>query len=901
MSKGRKNNKNNNRNNNNNNNNNNQYQNSLNNEEIKIELEKLTAEKISMKAQADDLNKEIESLISLKDEIEDAFNLPVVLFMRTIIENKNKEAGLNSREDKLSKKELKLNQAQDEYDEKNEKFKAFKQKLEEETKIELYKLVAMQREQTLKNTELYTQASKDYQDNIIKFDEDFNTYTSERYTLLDSELEEKRNMAQKYIDDRQEEIDKKNSELDERIAEVNSMQELKSKIETLESLNKNARVNYENDIKEGIDIGVKDRVESFNVEIEQKDLELARLRTSIFNLTEENNSLKYFVEGYKDPTILKKYIEEKENTIKELRQEVLERPEVKIKEEYDKLKIQHDVLLTQNEAIKDERDLYLEKINNIGDLEHENSLLEIQNSQLESKVDLLDASVKDRDAQIERLCTSKARVAEREERIKDIELPIVEFKKDISSLGEIQPESEIEWLNNIEEESERYGFKFDRRILYAFHTALKISDWSSIAVLAGVSGTGKSELPRLYSAIGGINFMNVSVQPNWDSQESMLGFFNSIDNKFDAQPVLRFLAQTIGELGEYMSIVLLDEMNLAHVEHYFAEFLSKLEERRGITKKALPYVNVKLGSGIEPYELKMERNILWTGTMNQDETTKSLSDKVLDRGVLINFPRPSTFANRTSMQKISDIKSDNLLKYNTWVSWLVRDFNSSDESEYPIIKIVKKELDEYKKIVEDINKCLGVVGRAIGHRVWQSIYFYILNYVTVRQIMEENKEQKTISKRTRNDLVIAMHTAFEDQIVQKIMPKLRGIETRGKSKSECLDKIKNILDQNDFNLTRDFESACEFGYGQFIWNSAYYLEDVIDDYDNDDYDDDDYDDDYDDDDDDDYDDDNDDDYDDDNDDDDDDDDDYDDNDDDDDDDDDYDDDDNDYDDDDYDE
>ncbi|MCI5778660.1 MAG: hypothetical protein MR051_02415, partial [Lentisphaeria bacterium] len=63
-------------------------------------------------------------------------------------------------------------------------------------------------------------------------------------------------------------------------------------------------------------------------------------------------------------------------------------------------------------------------------------------------------------------------------------------------------------------------------------------------VLAGVSGTGKSELPRLYSHFGGLFFEPLSVQPNWDSQESMLGFFNSIDNKFDAQPVLRFLAQS---------------------------------------------------------------------------------------------------------------------------------------------------------------------------------------------------------------------------------------------------------------------------------------------------------------------------------------------------------------------
>ena len=73
-----------------------------------------------------------------------------------------------------------------------------------------------------------------------------------------------------------------------------------------------------------------------------------------------------------------------------------------------------------------------------------------------------------------------------------------------------------------------------------------------------------------------------------------------------------------------------------------------------------------------------------------------------------------------------------------------------------------------------------------------------------------------------------MHVAFEDQLVQKVMPKLRGIDTRGKSKDECLDKIRGQLvagiGGNGFNLAEDFDLATELGYGQFIWQSANYLE-----------------------------------------------------------------------------
>ena len=109
---------------------------------------------------------------------------------------------------------------------------------------------------------------------------------------------------------------------------------------------------------------------------------------------------------------------------------------------------------------------------------------------------------------------------------------------------------------------------------------------------------------------------------------------------------------------------------------------------------------------------------------------------------------------------------------------------------------------------------LSKVGRALGHRVWQSIEYYMANYPDVLDA-QRNKDDAQLDK--------AMKVAFEDQLVQKVMPKLRGIETRGKSKSDCLDKIKNQLVSKYDNIVEDFELACEFGYGQFIWNSANYL------------------------------------------------------------------------------
>ncbi len=398
----------------------------------------------------------------------------------------------------------------------------------------------------------------------------------------------------------------------------------------------------------------------------------------------------------------------------------------------------------------------------------------------------------------------------REARVAILEMPWVEKAKTQKRFAFEEykgQEQEIAWLDHIAASCHDFGIEFPKRILYAFHTALKTAEWSPLTVLAGVSGTGKSELPRLYAAFGGMNFLGISVQPNWDSQESMLGFFNSIDNKFDAQPVLRFLVQSQKArtdeapygLQDAMNLVLLDEMNLAYVELYFAEFLSKLETRRGRKDDNLPSIDVKLGAGQDPYQLLLGRNVLWSGTMNQDETTKALSDKVLDRSFVINFPRPRHLASRPKLPALQD--PTELLTYDIWKDWCSQEVIFSEE-----------EMKPFRQKVEEINDAMGIVGRAIGHRVWQSMEYYMSNYP-----MAASEDVNV-----RHD---AMNKAFEDQLVQKVMPKLRGIETRGRGKA-CLETIKGLLSKDTVTdgLCEDFQRGMELGDGQFIWNSAEYLQ-----------------------------------------------------------------------------
>lgn len=562
--------------------------------------------------------------------------------------------------------------------------------------------------------------------------------------------------------------------------------------------------------------------ERLSMESERKSLkdEISRLRSSLriqMNLIAEFDQLKRQL-GDRDPAEILRELNSKTDEIRRLREEIATLPTEEIRDRYQALENEAKRLRAQIEVLTREMDNNAALIASTNDLRRRNSELEADNRMLAQKATRLECAANEAQAELQRLRAAYERPAEVAARYKEIELPHI--KADRCRPPKKAEIDELTWLKGVETACNSYGLHFHPRLLKAFHTALKTAEWSPITILAGVSGTGKSELPRLYSHFGGLMFEPVSVQPNWDSQESMLGFFNSIDNKFDAQPILRFLAQSQKKwidktddnegypgLQDMVCLVLLDEMNLAHPELYFAEFLSKLELRRGMKGTDVPTLPVKIGAGMPAYQLPLGRNVLWVGTMNQDETTKALSDKVLDRSIIIYFPRPTTLERRLALSPLDEKNRGQLLHKASWQTWLAQGSSFTEE-----------EIKPFKCFIEDMNKSLAVAGRAIGHRVWQSVEYYLANYPDVRAAKRDGD---------KDALAKALHIAFEDQLVQKVMPKLRGIDTRGKTMTECIEKIRDQINLgiggNPFNLAEDFNLACELGYGQFIWQSANYL------------------------------------------------------------------------------
>lgn len=161
---------------------------------------------------------------------------------------------------------------------------------------------------------------------------------------------------------------------------------------------------------------------------------------------------------------------------------------------------------------------------------------------------------------------------------------------------------------------------------------------SHFMILEGLSGTGKSSLPRYFAKFSNSNVLFVPVQATWRDKTNILGYFNDFSKIYSETDFLVRLYES-NYNPDRLHFFVLDEMNISRVEYYFADFLSTLEfpeEEWKLRVMQLPY-NFVPPAKLENGNVSILNNAYFVGTANKDDSTFSIADKVYDRAITIDF------------------------------------------------------------------------------------------------------------------------------------------------------------------------------------------------------------------------------------------------------------------------
>ena len=164
---------------------------------------------------------------------------------------------------------------------------------------------------------------------------------------------------------------------------------------------------------------------------------------------------------------------------------------------------------------------------------------------------------------------------------------------------------------------------------------------SKIIILQGMSGTGKTSLAHAFGVFVDNSSTIIPVQPMWKEKTDLVGYYNEFTKKFNETLLLEKMYEA--NFSQDMYITVLDEMNIARVEYYFAEFLSLLElpnpEERYIEVVTDRWENDP--SQLKDGRIKLPENMWFIGTANNDDSTFAISDKVYDRAMILNLDTKS--------------------------------------------------------------------------------------------------------------------------------------------------------------------------------------------------------------------------------------------------------------------
>lgn len=330
-------------------------------------------------------------------------------------------------------------------------------------------------------------------------------------------------------------------------------------------------------------------------------------------------------------------------------------------------------------------------------------------------------------------------------------------------------------------------------------------------ILTGLSGSGKTKLAQAY--VQWIcqeenQYRIIPVGADWTNREPLLGYPNALKPEEYVKPdsgVIDLILQAIAN-PDLPHFLILDEMNLSHVERYFADFLSVMESNEEIPL----YAEGTVDNGV-PAKLKVPSNLFIIGTVNIDETTNMFSPKVLDRANTIEF-RVSKNEMKSFLDNIKDLTMDSLISKGATMSKAFLDMAA--KKSFATVNI------------EEINQTLI---KFFGELTKTGAEF---GYRSATEIL------RLIHQLSEIDTGLTTNEKIDIGIMQKLLPKLHGsrrkltpiLETLG---SFCVSKdlkiVKDVFEKQDFDfktaevlyplslekITRMYKGAIDNGFASY--------------------------------------------------------------------------------------
>lgn len=337
-------------------------------------------------------------------------------------------------------------------------------------------------------------------------------------------------------------------------------------------------------------------------------------------------------------------------------------------------------------------------------------------------------------------------------------------------------------------------------------------------LLAGISGTGKSRLVRelAFKSCPNIddlqadkttpgNYLMIEVKPNWHDSTEILGYYSNISKKYQFTKFIHFLIKA-KKYPKVPFFVCLDEMNLAPVEQYFAEFLSVIETRKKndnaiVTGTLVEAQRMRELEGWTEDDLTLPDNVFIIGTVNMDDTTHQFSRKVIDRAMTIEM-------NGDKLANMFGHSCD--LCYLDEGVWPLENFKAVHVCADEVLKELK--LDQADTLKQGLVNKLDAINICLKNTPFQ-VSYRVLNEMCVYAGV-------LLSEGLTIDAAIAQ--AVDQITLMKILPRIEGdedmfvVDKQNKNRLEMLmEEFKSIDNSKSYKKLEEMNKRLESGFTRF--------------------------------------------------------------------------------------